>query len=104
MIPFTVFSFHRIVYLILVWSDLDSAKFFVCDGVLLCSTVWPGTPRDPAASASQELGLKACAGTPRRVVVSVVSLELPIWLISFAVQTARPPLCLVHSLLLSPDA
>lgn len=48
--------------MIWVWQS-----FFICDRVSLCNTVWPDTPRDPAASASQELGLKMCATTPRRV-------------------------------------
>jgi hypothetical protein len=45
----------------LVRQDLSS----VAPGLgRLCRLGWPQTPRDPPGSASQVLGLKACATTP----------------------------------------
>lgn len=104
MVPFTVFSFHRIVYLVLVWSDLSLAKFFVCDRVSLCNTSGLTLPEILLPLPPKNWDLRCALPHLEEWVVSVICLEVPIWLVSFAVQTVSIPLHSEHSSLLSPDA
>jgi hypothetical protein len=72
---------------VLSWSQ--TFCLFVCfqDRVSLCSPGCPGTHfvdqagfkfRDPPASASQGLGLKACATTAHRLLISMTGCHRPL--------------------------
>ena len=98
-----------------------SVVFGACPGTSSCRPGWPRTHRDPPASASRVLGLKACATTAQQNILfeetNVLHLWIcsgnnlspgPIWRPIVPIpsaekhdQCATGPLCLIHYELLN---